>query len=240
MNTIALIPVFKDSQKAIKVLTNFSEKSVDEICLIIDCPSNQDLVQMQAANGKIALHIITNANRKGVGHAIRQGLQYAVSKGYGVAVVLAGNNKDNPNEIPRLLEPIEKRGCDYVQGSRFLPGGRSVKNPFFRGLFSRFYPFIWTMFTGIRCTDVTNGFRAYTLAIFEDPRINICQSWLDDYELEYFIHYKVLTLGYNIQEVPVTKVYSHRSKGGYSKISPFRDWWKIVGPLLYLKIGARK
>jgi len=152
---------------------------------------------------------------------------------------MAGNNKDDPREIPRLLTPILKEGYDYVQGSRFLPGGKRVKNPFLRGLFSRIYPFVWTLLTNIRCTDVTNGFRAYKLKIFSDKRINIWQSWLDSYELEYYIHYKVLTLGYKMKEVPVSKVYPYRHKGGYSNISPFRDWWKIVGPLVYLKLGIK-
>jgi len=156
-----------------------------------------------------------------------------------IAVVLAGNNKDDPREISRLLEPIIKEECDYVQGSRFLTGGKRVKNPFLRGIFSRFYPFLWTLLTNVRCSDVTNGFRAYRLKIFEDPRINIWQRWLDDYELEYYIHYKVLTLGFKTVEVPVSKIYSHRNKGGYSQISPFRDWWRIVRPLFYLRLGTK-
>ncbi len=240
MKTIAVIPVFRDVENTIKVIQKFSQNVVDEICIIMDCVSKNDIERIELTNCPVDIHIIRNEKRKGIGYAIRQGLQYAIDRGFRVVVILAGNNKDNPSEIPRLLEPITKKDYDYVQGSRFLPGGKSVKNPFFRGVFSRLYPFIWTMLTSIRCTDVTNGFRAYKLAIFKDPRININQNWLDNYELEYFIHYKVLTLGYKIQEIPVSKVYSHRDKGGYSKISPFRDWWKIVGPLLYLKIGARK
>jgi dolichol-phosphate mannosyltransferase len=114
-----------------------------------------------------------------------------------------------------------------------------VKNPFLRGVFSRLYPFFWTLLTDVRCTDVTNGFRAYKLKIFSDRRINIWQGWLDSYELEYYIHYKVLALGYKMKEVPVSKVYSYSHKGGYSNISPFRDWWKIVGPLVYLTLGVK-
>ena len=70
--------------------------------------------------------------------------------------------------------------------------------------------------------------------------MNIWQSWLDGYGLEYYIHYKVLTLGYKIKEVPVSKVYPYNKKGGYSNISPFKDWWDIIGPLIYLKTGAKK
>ena len=238
---IVIIPVYNDTCNIVKVLAKFRDKIVDEICIVTDCSTKDDLDEIGKAATKIgtSVHVIRNRERKGVGYAIRDGIEYALGNGYDVVVVMAGNNKDDPREIPRLLTPILKEDYDYVQGSRFLPGGKRVKNPFLRGVFSRFFPFFWTLLTNVRCTDVTNGFRAYKLKIFLDKRIDIWQGWLDGYELEYYIHYKVLTLGYKTKEVPVSKVYPYRHKGGYSNISPFRDWWKIVGPLVYLKLGVK-
>jgi dolichol-phosphate mannosyltransferase len=240
--SITIIPVYHDSGNIQEVLTKFPDDAVDEICLVVDCATKEESDEIAEASGKIAtpVHAIFNKERKGIGSAIREGIEYALKKGSDLVVVMAGNNKDDPKEISRLLEPIQKEGYDYVQGSRFLPGGKRVKNPFLRSVFSRIYPFVWTLFTNIRCTDVTNGFRAYRLEIFRDKRINIWEDWLDNYELEYYVHYKVLTLGYKMKEVPVSKIYPYRHKGGYSKIAPFRDWWKIVGPLIYLKLGVRK
>lgn len=239
MKTLAIIPVYRDNGNILKVLDKFRGTVVDEICIVMDSASKDDAKRVLETSVNVPIHVVRNEDRRGIGHAIRQGIRYALDHGYGVVVILAGNNKDDPREIPRVLEPIVIEGCDYVQGSRFLSGGRRVNNPFLRGVFSRFYPFFWTLFTDVRCTDVTNGFRAYKLKLFEDQRIDIWQSWLDNYELEYYIHYKVLTLGYKTREVPVSKVYSHRHKGGYSQISPLRDWWKIVGPLVYLRLGIR-
>jgi dolichol-phosphate mannosyltransferase len=241
LKRIAIIPVYRDAGNIARVLEKFTEKIVDEICLVVDCATEKEAGDIEKAAEKVGtpVHVINNDERKGVGFAIREGIKYALSNGYGVAVVMAGNNKDDPREIPRLLYPILREGCDYVQGSRFVPGGKRVKNPFLRGVFSRIYPFLWTLCTNIRCTDVTNGFRAYKLGIFSKKHINIWQDWLDNYELEYYVHYKVLTLGYKTREVPVSKIYPYRHRGGYSNISPFRDWWKIVGPLVYLKLGIR-
>ena len=47
----------------------------------------------------------------GVGAAIRTGYQYAIDKGYDIVVVMAGNNKDSPEEIPLLLAPITDGQC---------------------------------------------------------------------------------------------------------------------------------
>jgi dolichol-phosphate mannosyltransferase len=238
---IAVIPVYRDIVNAVTVLGKFRNGYVDGICLVVDCPEEDDLKEIKRAAAKIEtpVFIIANKERKGIGYAIREGIEYGLANHYGVAVVMAGNNKDDPGEIPRLVAPIVKEGFDYVQGSRFLPGGRRVKNPSLRGVFSRIYPFIWTLCTNIRCTDVTNGFRAFKLNIFSKRHINIWQGWLDKYELEYYVHYKALTLGYKTKEVPVSKVYQYRNKGGYSHISPLRDWWGIIRPLVYLKLRIR-
>jgi dolichol-phosphate mannosyltransferase len=242
LKIIAITCVYRDTSNILKVLSKFPKKTVDEIFMVVDCADKNDLEEIEKTTAKTEtpLKIISHEERKGVGNAIREGIEYALRSGYDIAVLFAGNNKDDPREIPRLLRPILNEGYDYVQGSRFLPGGRHIKNPMLRGMFSRLFPFAWTFFTKVRCTDVTNGFRAYRTRIFNDERINVWQDWLNGYGLEYYVHYKVLTLGYKFKEVPVSKVYPHRHRGGYSRISPFRDWWQIVGPLVYLKLGFRK
>jgi dolichol-phosphate mannosyltransferase len=237
VNSIALIPVYEDTPNLLKVLAKFTHvNAVDEICLIIDGMSQAEVHALSKTirTHPVPIHVIHNETRRGIGYALKCGIQYALKQDYDVTVILAGNNKDDPREIPRLLYPIEQQGYDYVQGSRFLPGGRRVKNPFLRGVFSRLYPMLWTLATRVYCTDVTNGFRAYRTAIFADDEINIWQQWLNGYELEYYLHYKVLTLDYKTVEMPVSKIYPFRHKGGYSKIQPHRDWWPIIRPFLYL------
>lgn len=241
LKKIAIIPIYGDTENVVKVLNRFPGDVVDEVCIVIDCPTKNDIesIQMAARNVNVPVHIIPNKHAQGVGRALKKGIKYAIDEGYGIAVIMAGNNKDEPNEIPRLLRPIMQENYDYVQGSRFLPGGSHVKNPFFRKMFSRIFPFVWNLLTRKECTDVTNGFRAYRISIFQDKRINIWQDWLDGYQLEYYIHYKVLTLGYRMKEVPVSKTYPYSHKGGYSHISPLRDWWTIVGPIIYLRLGIK-
>jgi len=241
-SVLAIIPVYDELGKIGRVISRFSERFVDEICVVVDSPTNAILDEIKSASEKISIpvHVIKNPERRGIGYAIKEGFQYALERSFDVIVVMAGNNKDDPVEIPRFLRAIFDEGYDYVQGSRFLPGGRYDKLPFFRGLFVRFYPFLWTLFTGFRCTDVTNGFRAYKTEILKDKRVYIWQDWLDDYSLEYYLHYKVLKLGYKVKEVPVSKTYPYRHKGGYSKIRPFKDFWSIIGPFIYLLLGVKK
>ncbi len=241
MRSVAIIPVYHEVGKIGRVVQRFDQGAVDEVCLVVDDPNPAILNEIDEAKSRTNTPITTRENptRKGVGSAIREGYGYALSRGFDIIVVMAGNGKDDPREIPRLTKPIVEEGFDYVQGSRFLPGGKGEKTPFLRGLFTKLFPFAWTFMTGVRCTEVTNGFRAYRASVLRDQRINVWQEWLDGYELEYYLHYKVLTLGYKFTERPVSKTYSHTSKRGYSHISPLKDWNQIVGPVILLRIGAR-
>jgi dolichol-phosphate mannosyltransferase len=151
---------------------------------------------------------------------------------------MAANGKDDPAEAPRLVDEL-RDGYDYVQGSRYLTeGGASVNLPLGRNLMIRGYTLFFRILSGFKVSDVTNGFRAYRLSLLDDPRIRIEQRWLDHYELEYYLHWKAITLGYRVIEVGVSKTYP-KGGGNYSKIRRVRDWWSIVRPTLLLWLRLR-
>jgi dolichol-phosphate mannosyltransferase len=181
--------------------------------------------------------VITHGRRRGVGAAIRTGIDCARADGRWAVVVMAANGKDDPAEAPRLIDEL-RAGYDYAQGSRYLAsGGASVNLPRGRDLMIRGYTLVFRILTGFAVTDVTNGFRAYRLSILDDPRIRLDQKWLERYELEYYLHWKAITLGYRVTEVGVSKTYP--KAGGYSKIRRVRDWWSIVRPTLLLWLHLR-
>jgi len=237
-----IIPVYGDNDSICWALGRFRKASVNTICLVIDVPSKRVMTHIREAarQSGVLVHIIKNKNRTGVGYALRQGLAHLSETRHDVVVIMAGNGKDDPAEIDRLVDPVLRNECDYVQGSRYLPGGRRGRMPLSRIIFNRLYPFVWTLITGRRCTDVTNGYRCYRLDILKDRRIDLDQNWLNGYALEYYLHFKVLTLGYRVKEVAVSKIYPFGNRGGYSKIQPLRDWWQIVSPPVLLLLGARE
>jgi dolichol-phosphate mannosyltransferase len=237
-----IIPVYGDSDSVCWILGRFTQSLVNTICLVVDVPLKRvmDKIRETAKQTGITVHIIKNRHRTGVGSSLRQGLAYLLSTEHDIAVIMAGNGKDDPAEIDRVIEPVVQGECDYVQGSRYLPGGKRSRMPLTRIVFNRLYPLIWTILTQRKCTDVTNGFRCYRLNVLRDHKIDLDQDWLDGYSLEYYLHYKALTLGYKVKEVPVSKIYSFNHRGGYSMIQPLKDWWPIVSPLMLLFLGVRK
>lgn len=184
------------------------------------------------------IEIISSKINCGVGSAVRRVIHFGLAKKFDICVIMAGNSKDNPTEIPKLISPIINDDFDYVQGSRFLMGGSFQNLPIGRKFLVKGFSFITSLITGFWCTDSSNGFRAYKLTIFKNRKINLDQDWLNSYELEIYIHYKVLTSGYKIKEVAVSKNYLPDIKN-YSKMRPFFDWWRMSRPLFLLKLGLK-
>ena len=208
--------------------------------LIVDDASSDGTTEVIASYKDHGVKTIKHPRRMGVGAAIRTAVQYALANRYEIIVIMAGNDKDNPEEIPFLLEPIVKNGFDVVQGSRYLGrDGSGGAMPLYRKIATRLHPLLLSFLTGKKMTDTTNGFRAMRLSIFKDSRINLYQEWLNSYELEPYILFKAIKLGFKVTEASVTKIYPPK-KLGYTKMKPLIGWWSILRPLFYLGLGIRK
>jgi dolichol-phosphate mannosyltransferase len=202
--------------------------------VVDDGSSDGTAAEARAAGAQVIEH----SGNRGVGAAIRSGIEHAEASGFDVVVVMGGDDQDNPAEIHLLLDPIQRDVADFVQGSRRLEGLRTIDMPFFRRVTTRLYSMIFRAATGFRSTDATNGFRAFRVDVTRDPRIDLAQEWLDTYELEPYLLYQAIRCGYRVQEAQVTKRYDREL--GYSKMKPGRDWWRILRPIVLLRFGRRR
>lgn len=236
MKTLAAIFAFNEGEK-IKRTISRHPTARDYDLLVMDDGSTDGALESLPKDGWLHLR---NSTNQGIGAAMKKVFEYALDKNYDVLVIQAGNDKDEPNEIPRLLDPIRNGQADFVQGSRFLPGGGYGSTPAYRVLATRFvHPMLFSAFVGKRVTETTNGFRAFKTEILRDPRINWRQQWLDKYELEPYLLFRAIRLGYRHCEVPVTKIYPPR-RLGYTKMKPITGWWSIMRPVFYLGLGIKK
>lgn len=233
---IAIMPAFNEEGKIGKVISKFPENVVDKI-VVVDDGSN-DFTSKEA--GALGVKVISHKIKQGVGAAIRTGLDYALKNRYDIVVIMGGDDQDEPSEIPLLLEPILNEGYDFIQGSRRLREGTMISIPLFRRITTKWYSWLFSILIGAHITDGTNGFRAFKLSIFKNGKINLWQEWLNTYELEPYLYYKVVSSGFKVKEIGVTKRYPNTRKISYTKMIPFLDWWRITKPLLYLKFGIKK
>jgi len=233
LSVAAIVPVLDEERKIAEVLRRMPRGSVDEI-LIVDDGSVDRSAEVARSLGA---RVIGMGRTAGVGAALRAGFAHALQGGHDVLVVMAGNNKDAPEEIPLLLDPIADGRADVVQGSRFLKRHADFgPMPRYRRLATRIHPLLFSLVARRRVTDSTNGFRAIHGRVLRDSRLDLDQPWLDAYELEPYFYLTAMRLGYRMVEVPVTKIYPPRELG-QTKMKPITGWWSILRPLVYAGLG---
>ena len=168
---------------------------------------------------------------------MRMALAWCLREGYEGVVVIDGNNKDDPRAVPDFARALEA-GFDHVQGSRYIDGGMAINTPPLRhwGVQLLHAPLI-SLAAGRRCTDTTNGFRAYSRRLLLDERVQPFRDVFATYELHYYLQIRAARLGYRTCELPVTRAYPPDGAVP-TKISGWRGNARILGVLARAFWGA--
>jgi glycosyltransferase involved in cell wall biosynthesis len=147
--------------------------------IVVDDGSTDGTGQEARAHG--AAVVLRHHVRAGVGAAIRDGWTCGIERGRPYLALLSGDDQHVPSELVGALDAPLAADADYLQGSRWMRGGRVVGNKGGRGFGTRIYSIVFSLVFR-KVTDATNGFRIFRRSLLQDPSIDITQAWLDSYE----------------------------------------------------------
>lgn len=235
---LAVSIAFNEEKPIARVLERFAALSYPGLDVaVVDDGSTDGTADVIRQHNRI---LISRQVRGGAGAAIRSAYDFARAHRYDICVIISGNDKDRPDEIDRLIGPIVRGEADLVQGSRYLPGGKTLNLPFYRRAATRLvHPGLLSIVAGQRMTDTTNGYRALRLSVLDDPAMDLSAPWLDRYDLEPYLLIKAIRTGYAVREAPVSKIYPE-GHGPYTKMEGIRDWWTIIRPIVFFGLGIRR
>ena len=148
--------------------------------------------------------LFQEANR-GKGSALRRGFGEARGE---IVLVQDADLEYDPEEYPRLLEPILTASADVVYGSRFAgPGGRQMASHW-QAAGNRLLTACSNAVTGLRLTDMECCYKVFRRGVLEQVEIEE-----DGFGVEPELTAKVARLGCRVSEVGVSYVGRTQAEG---------------------------
>lgn len=200
-----VIPAYNEEETIADVLkripSELSGYKIEPLIVVDGSTDNTDKI-VERMGYRYVKHVLN----LGQGDALRTGFEIALENGADIIVTMDADGQHLPEELERVIKPIINGEADFVIGSRFL--GKFEKESNIRYIGIKFFTWLINLLTGIKITDCTSGYRAFSaealkkLELRED-RFNAPELIID-----------AAKKGLRIKEVPVTIV---RRKGGQTK-----------------------
>lgn len=159
-------------------------------------------------------------HKQGKGDAIRTVIPLIESE---ITVFIDADGSHDPDDIPKLIEPILENRADHVSGSRLIGGSSELHGGFdecFRLMGSSFITACINHRFGVSLSESQNGLRAIKTEVLKSLGL---RENITTIEQEMII--KTLKKGYRMAEVPT---HEYKRKAGYSKINLSNVAFKYV------------
>ena len=204
-----VIPVINEGERIGKLLDRMATLGIHNLAdiLIVDGGSTDGSLNIAALQAQGVRGLLVKTGPGKLSAQLRCAYAFALDQGYAGIVTIDGNNKDDPEAIPRFINALQD-GADFVQASRYLPGGIGENTPNLREFAIRWvHAPVLSLCSGFRWTDTTQGFRAYSRQLLLDPRVAPFRDIFSTYELLAYLSYRAPKLGYRCLELPTTRRY---------------------------------
>jgi glycosyltransferase involved in cell wall biosynthesis len=149
----AILPSYNE-EISIGSMVLSCKKHVEEVLVIDDGSLDRTAEIAEAAGARVIKH----HHNKGKGAALKTGFE--ALRNFDIVVTMDADGQHNPEEIPKLVEPIIRGEADLVNGSRYLRG-TDGHTPKFRRVGQTVLDKATNISGKFNITDTQSGFRAF-------------------------------------------------------------------------------
>ena len=207
-----IVPAYNEVENLPETLRQMPRAQIADMRIIVVDDGSTDGTA-EAARLAGADVVVRHERNRGLGAALRTGLETAREMDARAAVYIDADGEYPPSQIPDLVAPIETGDADYVLGSRYL-GSRDGQT-FARLIANYVFTALLCVASGRVITDGQTGFRAFSRRALD--RVEI----IHDYNYAQVMTLDLLKKGMRLSEVPIS--YKRRTRGS-SFIGPSYLW----------------
>ncbi|MEE9304548.1 MAG: glycosyltransferase family 2 protein [Thiotrichaceae bacterium] len=215
MKVVAVIPCYNEEKTIADIVTR-TTKYVEKVVVADDCSIDKTVDIALKAGATV----VANEIRQGFGGNMLSGISSAMTNGKpDIVVTLDGDGQHNPDEIPRVIEPILKGQTDIVIGSRFMG---DYDAPRYRKFGIDVITWLYNVGNEQKITDAQSCLRAYKREVLES--VNLEEK---GFGLSTEILVKARAKGFRIVEVPVSCIY-HKEFSMNSSMNPIKHGLSVA------------
>jgi len=163
-NITVILPAYNE-EVSIGSIVLLTKHYVDNVIVVDDGSSDRTAEIARNAGAEVIVHEINT----GKGGALKTG--FSAAEGADIIVTMDSDGQHNPEDIPRLVQPILKGEADMVNGSRYL-NGLDRNTPLYRRVGQRLLDRFTNLNSGLKITDSQSGFRAFAASTKDNFRFN--------------------------------------------------------------------
>jgi glycosyltransferase involved in cell wall biosynthesis len=169
------------------------------------------------------VRVVHHPDNAGKGAAIRTGLAHARGD---LVLIQDADLEYDPDDWPRMLNPVLKGKAEVVYGSRFTGERRNML--FTHWLGNRFLSLVTNVLYNTTLSDMETCYKLFDRRVLEGMDIRA-----NGFDFEPEVTAKILRRGYRIYEVPIS--YAGREYAEGKKIT-WRDGYRALWTLLRYRL----
>jgi len=226
-----VIPAYNEAKRIAasvqRILDYLRGRDYDWEFLVVDDGSQDDTIGAVRQAGGDAVRVISYHPNRGKGGALKVGMLEAA----GEIILFSDADLSTPIEQVGDFLPWFAQGYDVVIGSRKMPGAEiAVKQPLLRRLGGKAFTALSNLILGVRVTDTTCGFKAWTR---EAAREVFSRQTISGWGFDSEVLLIADRLGLRIKEVPV-----RWTDDAASRVSLLRDTLGSFAELVRIRTKA--
>jgi hypothetical protein len=151
---LVLIPALNEEGAIGSVVREVREVMPGAPILVVDDHSEDSTIRRAEEAGADVLAL---PHHLGLGGCVQAGYKLAFDLGYDFVIRVDGDGQHDPRDIPKILETLQREGCEMVIGSRFVESG-GEHSGWFRAIGIAFFRAVLRPILGKPVRDPTSGF----------------------------------------------------------------------------------